>query len=104
MVDHLFANSDPRLAKYAAPVVSATGDTSKIDYVEYGGSTYAGMPYGVLNPGILQTRISFLPSSVIYDGTNAGGMLYSYAQVCFSYAEAHLRGWSGLAGDAQTMV
>ena len=63
MVDHLFANSDPRLAKYAAPVVSATGDTSKIDYVEYGGSTYAGMPYGVLNPGILQTRISFLPSS-----------------------------------------
>jgi len=37
MVDHLFANSDPRLAKYAAPVVSATGDTSKIDYVEYGG-------------------------------------------------------------------
>jgi len=38
MVDHLFANSDPRLAKYAAPVVSATGDTSKIDYVEYGGN------------------------------------------------------------------
>ena len=102
MVDHLFANNDPRLAKYAAPVVSATGDTSKIDYVEYGGKTYAGMPYGVLNPGILQTRISFLPSSIIYDGTSAGGMLYSYAQVCFSYAEAHLRGWTGLAGDAQT--
>ena len=101
MVDHLFANSDPRLAKYAEPVVSSTGDPSKIDYVEYGGSTYAGMPYGVLNPGILQTRVSFLPSSIIYDGTNAGGMLYSYAQVCFSYAEAHLRGWSGLAGSAQ---
>jgi hypothetical protein len=102
MVDHLFAMSDPRLAKYAAPVVSATGDTSKIDYVEYGGSTYAGMPYGVLNPGILQTRISFLPDAVFYDGTASGGMLYSYAQVCFSYAEAHLRGWTGLAGDAQT--
>ena len=101
MVDHLFANSDPRLAKYAAPVVSATGDTSKIDYVEYGGNTYAGMPYGVLNPGILQTRVSFLPSSIIYDGTNAGGMLYSYAQVCFSYSEAHLRGWTGLPGSAQ---
>ena len=43
--------------------------------VEYGGQTYAGMPYGVLNPGILQTRISFLPHEVIYDGTNAGGML-----------------------------
>ena len=102
MVDHLFATNDPRLEKYAEPVVSATGDTSKIDYVEYNGNTYAGMPYGVLNPGILQTRISFLPSSIIYDGTNAGGMLYTYAQVCFSYAEAHLRGWSGLAGDAQT--
>jgi hypothetical protein len=102
MVDHLFATNDPRLEKYAEPVVSATGDTSKIDYVEYNGNTYAGMPYGVLNPGILQTRISFLPDSIIYDGTNAGGMLYTYAQVCFSYAEAHLRGWSGLAGDAQT--
>ena len=102
MVDHLFAMNDPRLAKYAEPVVSATGDVSKIDYVEYGGETYAGMPYGVLNPGILQTRISFLPSTVIYDGTTAGGMLYTYAQVCFSYAEAHLRGWTGLAGDAQT--
>ena len=102
MVDHLFANSDPRLAKYAAPVVSSDGDTSKIDYVEYGGNTYAGMPYGILTPGILQTRISFLPSAVIYDGTNAGGMIFSYAQVCFSYAEAHLRGWTGLAGDAQT--
>jgi len=102
MVDHLFANNDPRLAKFAAPVKNTGGDPSKIDYVEYGGNTYAGMPYGVLSPGILQTTISFLPSSVIYDGTNAGGMIYSYAQVCFSYAEAHLRGWSGLAGDAQT--
>jgi hypothetical protein len=101
MVDHLFAMSDPRLAKYAAPVVEANGDTSKIDYVEYGGQTYAGMPYGVLSPGILQTKISFLPSSVIYDGTAAGGMLYNYAQVCFSYAEAHLRGWTGLPGSAQ---
>jgi len=28
--------------------------------------------------------------------------LYTYAQVCFAMAEAHLRGWTGLAGDAQT--
>ena len=71
--------------------------------LNYGGKTYAGMPYGVLSPGILQTRISFLPSAVIYDGTNCWWYDISLTHKYVSLTQKHtLRGWSGLAGDAQT--
>jgi hypothetical protein len=52
------------------------------------------MPYGVLTPGILQSWVSYLPDSVIMtSAAKQGGMLYSFAQVAFSYSEAAHRGW-----------
>ena len=76
LVDH----NDPRIASYAElPLADATG-------------TYIGCPYGVQNPNVLQSDISFITDDIIYDGTQAGGMIFSYAQVCFSMAEAALRG------------
>ena len=108
MVEALIAKSDPRLHKYATPVVTAgggAGGSAKVlvKYTEVDGKTYGGMPYGVLSPGILQAWVSYLPHDIIYksDATN-GGMLFSYAQVCFSYAEAAHRGWiPAAAGSAQ---
>ncbi|PDH43669.1 MAG: SusD/RagB family nutrient-binding outer membrane lipoprotein [Flavobacteriales bacterium MED-G22] len=85
LVDH----NDPRIASYAElPLSDATG-------------TYIGCPYGVQNPNVLQSDISFITDDIIYDGTQAGGMIFSYAQVCFSMAEAALRGMTTV-GDAET--
>ena len=89
-VDYLKSNSDPRLYKMA--------DGSK----NSGGVTYEGMPYGLEDPAISAANIASITSAIITDGKDHGGFLYTYAQVCFAMAEAHLRGWTGLAGDAQT--
>jgi len=89
LIDFLVDHNDPRISAYAElPKSDATG-------------TYVGMPYGFLNPGINQTDISYITSDIIYDGTQAGGMIFSYAQVCFSMAEAALRGMTTV-GDAET--
>ena len=61
------------------------------------------MPYTFENPVFFKLEYHSYLVQIIYDGTSAGGMLCSYAQVCFSYAEAH-RGWTGLAGDAQRSI
>jgi len=88
-VDFLNDHNDPRISAYAElPLSDATG-------------TYVGCPYGVANPNVLQSDISFITSDIIYDGTQAGGMIFSYAQVCFSMAEAALRGMTAV-GDAET--
>lgn len=108
MVEALIAKNDPRLHAYAAPVVTAGGGAGgsakvAVKYTTVDGKIYGGMPYGVLTPGILQAWVSYLPHQVIYksDATQ-GGMIYSYAQVCFSYAEAASRGWiPASAGSAQ---
>jgi hypothetical protein len=89
-VDYLTANNDPRLSKMA--------DGSK----NSGGVDYVGMPYGLEDPAINGADVASITSNIITDGVNHGGFLYTYAQVCFAMAEAHLRGWTGLAGDAQT--
>lgn len=88
-VDFLTNHNDPRIASYAElPLSDATG-------------TYVGCPYGVANPNVLQSDISFITSDIIYDGTQTGGMIFSYAQICFSMAEAALRGMTTV-GDAKT--
>jgi len=109
LLNHMVAHSDPRVHKYFEPVATKNSayenrdpaDGPSVVYHEVDGLTYAGMPYGYDTPGILQTAVSFITDSVIYDGTQAGGMLYTYAQVCFNMAEASVRGWN-VPGDAQT--
>jgi hypothetical protein len=88
-IDYLTTNSDPRLFKMA--------DGSK----NSGGVTYAGMPYGLEDPSISGADIASITSAIITDGTQHGGFLYTYAQVCLAMSEAALKGW-GVAGDAQT--
>jgi hypothetical protein len=106
MVDHLIATTDPRLHAYAVPVVTAgggAGGSAKVvvNYTTVDGKIYGGMPYGVLTPGILQSWVSYLPDAVIRESAaRQGGMLFSYAQVAFGYAEAAQRGWS-VPGTAQ---
>lgn len=79
-VDFLVDHNDPRISSYAElPLSDETG-------------TYVGCPYGVANPNVLQSEISFIDSDIIYDGTQMGGMIFSYAQICFSLAEAAHRG------------
>lgn len=106
MVEALIAKSDPRLHAYAAPVVTAGGGAGgsakvPVKYTTVDGKIYGGMPYGVLTPGILQAWVSYLPHQVIYksDATQSG-MIFSYAQVCFSMAEAASKGW-GVSGTAK---
>jgi hypothetical protein len=109
LLNHMVAHSDPRIHKFFEPVATKNSayenrdpaDGPSVVYHEVDGLTYAGMPYGYDTPGILQTAVSFITDSVIYDGTQAGGMLYTYAQVCFNMAEASVRGWN-VPGDAQT--
>ena len=88
-IDFLTDNNDPRISSFAElPKSDTTG-------------TYVGCPYGLANPNILQSEISFITSDIIKDGTSSGGMLFSYAQVCFSMAEAALRGITSV-DNAQT--
>lgn len=76
LINFLVNHNDPRISSYAElPLSDETG-------------TYVGCPYGLENPNVLQSDISFIDSDVIYDGTQAGGMLFSFAQICFSMAEA----------------
>lgn len=89
LVDHLTTHNDPRLPFFAE---LPDADTT---------NTYKGMPYGKESPGILATTISLITDKVIQDGTQAGGMVFTYAQVAFSMAEAAQRGWTTV-GDAKT--
>ena len=102
MFTHLYnggVNIDPRVHKFMKPVKTAGGTLANgakvaVNYQLVDGLNYGGMPYGVLTPGILQSWVSYLPDSVIMtSAAKQGGMLYSYAQVAFSYSEAAHRGW-----------
>lgn len=79
-IDFLNENNDPRISAFAElPQSDSSG-------------TYVGCPYGVANPNILQSDMSFITSDIIYDGTKKGGVIFTFAQVCFSLAEAYQRG------------
>tara|TARA_B110000503_G_scaffold4791_1_gene6372 strand:+ start:2264 stop:3685 length:1422 start_codon:yes stop_codon:yes gene_type:complete len=79
-VAHLSSKNDPRITEFAELPAS--------------GGDYTGVSYGVENPNVLQAEVSFIDSDIIYDGTQRGGVIYSYAQVAFSVAEAAVRGWT----------
>ncbi|MDB4005496.1 SusD/RagB family nutrient-binding outer membrane lipoprotein, partial [Flavobacteriaceae bacterium] len=79
-VDHLSSKNDPRLAQYGELPVA--------------GGDYTGIDYGIENPNVNQTNVSFIDSDIIYDGTQKGGAIFTYAQVAFSIAEAAQRGWT----------
>ncbi|MCW1953285.1 MAG: SusD/RagB family nutrient-binding outer membrane lipoprotein [Flavobacteriia bacterium] len=78
--NHLNTFNDPRITEFAE--LPATG------------GDYTGVPYGVASPNVLQANVSFIDSDIIYDGTSRGGVIYSYAQIAFSIAEASVRGWT----------
>jgi len=89
LIEHLKANSDPRLSEFA--------DGTPIS----NGTEYVGLEYGLENPGVLETNLSGIDARVIKDGTKDGGFLMTYAEVCFAMAEAAHRGWTTV-GDAPT--
>ncbi len=76
------APQDPRLAKYADPVV--------------GTNTFIGAEYGSGND--LVDNFSFITKNIIENGT-APAMIFTAAQMHFSMAEAVELGW--MAGSAQ---
>ena len=88
-INFLLEKKDPRISAFAElPLSNPTG-------------TYVGCPYGLANPNKLQSDISFITSDIIKNGTQKGGMIFTYAQVCFSMAEAALRGMT-TSKDAKT--
>lgn len=80
--------NDPRLFKYADPI--GNDDT---------GTIYVGMEYGLSNPATDRGTVSFITSDIA-NRTDAPGVIFTYAQVAFSKAEAVLKGW--IPGDAET--
>jgi hypothetical protein len=88
LVDRLLADEDPRIEAYA--------DYARTS-VDNGVPEYIGMPYGLTNSEFLAVEISLPDAAIIYDGAFPG-MIFSYAQVAFSYAEAVELGW--ISGDA----
>ncbi len=86
IVDFMLDRNDPRIEKYAAPAVSS--------------GEYVGMPYGIANAGdIPNDDVSFMNDALIKDPTFPG-VVFTYAQVAFSKAEAVELGW--ISGDTQT--
>ena len=79
------APQDPRLAKYADPLV--------------GTSQYVGAIYGAGND--LVANFSLPTTDIIYNQT-APAYIFTAAQIQFSMAEAAVLGWMGTAGDAAT--
>lgn len=79
-INLLSSKNDPRISEFAELPAS--------------GGDYKGVPYGVEAPNVLQAEVSFIDSDIIYDGTKKGGVIFSYAQVSFSIAEAAVRGWN----------
>jgi len=47
------------------------------------GTEYVGLEYGLENPGVLETLLSGIDGRIIYDGTQQGGWIATYAEVCF---------------------
>ena len=55
------------------------------------GTEYVGLEYGLENPGVLETLLSGIDERIIYDGTQQGGWIATYSEVCFAMAEAHVK-------------
>jgi hypothetical protein len=90
-IDHLKATGDPRLPYMADGTTISNG------------TEYVGLEYGLENPGILETLLSGIDGRIIYNGTQQGGWIATYSEVCFAMAEAYERGWTTV-GDTQTWV
>jgi len=89
-IDRLLADNDPRIDVYAEYTRSS---------VVAGDPQYIGMPYGLTTSSYAASDVSFITSDIIYEQT-APGVIFTYAQVLFSYAEAVELGWiSGSASD-----
>ncbi|MGS2737852.1 SusD/RagB family nutrient-binding outer membrane lipoprotein [Sinomicrobium sp. M5D2P17] len=86
--DRLLADGDPRIAAYADYTRTSVQDEDP---------QYIGMPYGLTTSSYKASDVSLLNSNIIYDGTFPG-IIFTYAQVAFSYAEAVELGW--ISGDA----
>lgn len=91
LIDHLKATGDPRLPYMADGTAISNG------------TEYVGLEYGLENPGVLDTNLSGIDGRIIYDGTQQGGWIATYSEVCFAMAEAYERGWTTV-GDTQTWV
>lgn len=83
VIDMLNANQDPRLPVFARPAIN-TGN-------------YVGLPYG--EDAYYDVTDFSLLGRAIY-AQNAPLQLTTYAQMCFTMAEASLRGWIA-GGDTQ---
>ena len=90
-IDYLKANGDPRLPYMA--------DGTPIS----NGTEYVGLEYGLESPAVLETLLSGIDGRIIYDGTQQGGWIATYAEVCFAMAEANERGWTTV-GDTLTWL
>ena len=90
-IDYLKATGDPRLPFMADGTAISNG------------TEYVGLEYGLENPGVLETLLSGIDGRIIYDGTQQGGWIATYSEVCFAMAEAYERGWTTV-GDTQTWV
>jgi hypothetical protein len=73
------SKNDPRLAEYGELPVA--------------GGDYTGIDYGVENPNVNQTNVSFIDSDIIYDGTQKGGVYLYLCSSSILLAEAAHRGW-----------
>lgn len=82
-IDKEIANNDPRLPIFARPVFGTT-------------STYEGVPYGT-NTAVDYPDYSILGRAIY--AQNSPLQITTYSQMCFTMAEAALRGWI-LGGDA----
>jgi hypothetical protein len=91
LIDYLKSTGDPRLPYMA--------DGTPIS----NGTQYVGLEYGLENPGVLETLLSGIDGRIIYDGTQQGGWIATYAEVCFAMAEANERGWTTV-GDTLTWL
>ncbi|WBL21875.1 SusD/RagB family nutrient-binding outer membrane lipoprotein [Zunongwangia sp. HRR-M8] len=87
-IDALLEDEDPRIDEYAEYTDASVADDNP---------KYVGMPYGLTTSEAVADNYSFIKSEIIYDG-DFPGIIYTYAQVLFSYAEAVKLGW--ISGDA----
>lgn len=96
MVDLLNDRNDPRLAIYAQDIDDDYGK-GRYDGPD---TTFAGQINGDCGSGPDQSTISLLGVPIAYSAARPYQIL-TYAEVCFIFAEAALKGW-GVGGDAQT--
>lgn len=96
MIDLLNGFNDPRIHIYAQDIDDDYGKG------QYDGpdDVYVGQINGDEGVGPNQSTISLLGVPVAYDADRAY-QIFTYAEVCFLFAEAALNGWS-VGGDAET--